>query len=151
MAKSRHIISGVFVGLAAGFAAGILLAPRSGKDTRNDIRRKGQSALDDLVANVTQMGDELIGRIEKLEHAAGEMGDEYKADTQELMHRAEALKQDLQSSAINLAKSVGASKAQAMISAKRLVIEGNGVMEELEKATKKLLQHGLQKVREGIK
>lgn len=39
---------GILAGLAAGVAIGMLLAPRSGKETRNLLREKGKRAMDDL-------------------------------------------------------------------------------------------------------
>lgn len=47
MSNSRTIW-GVLAGLAAGAAIGVLLAPRSGKETRELIRKKGEQAKDDL-------------------------------------------------------------------------------------------------------
>jgi len=39
---------GILAGLAAGVAIGMLLAPRSGKETRDLLREKGKRAMDDL-------------------------------------------------------------------------------------------------------
>lgn len=39
---------GILAGLAAGVAIGMLLAPRSGKETRDKLREKGKRAMNDL-------------------------------------------------------------------------------------------------------
>lgn len=47
MSNSKTLL-GVLAGLAAGATLGLLLAPRSGKETRALIRKKGEEAKDDL-------------------------------------------------------------------------------------------------------
>jgi gas vesicle protein len=47
MSTSKTLL-GALVGLTAGAALGILLAPRSGKETRKLIKQKGQNAQDEL-------------------------------------------------------------------------------------------------------
>ncbi|MCL4283397.1 MAG: YtxH domain-containing protein [Flavobacteriales bacterium] len=47
MSNSKTLL-GVLAGLAAGAAIGLLLAPRSGKETRDILRNKGRQAKDDL-------------------------------------------------------------------------------------------------------
>lgn len=47
MSNSKTLL-GVLAGLAAGAAIGVLLAPRSGKETRGILRKKGQQAKDEL-------------------------------------------------------------------------------------------------------
>lgn len=44
--KSGNIILGTLIGTAVGFAAGILLAPASGKETREQIGDKASDAKD---------------------------------------------------------------------------------------------------------
>lgn len=39
MAKAKFAL-GALIGVAAGFVAGILTAPKSGKETRQDIKQK---------------------------------------------------------------------------------------------------------------
>lgn len=44
----NNTIWGLLAGLAAGAALGVLLAPRSGKETRDLLKQKGDQAKDDL-------------------------------------------------------------------------------------------------------
>lgn len=46
--STNKTLLGVLVGLAAGAALGVLLAPRSGKETRVILKTKGKKAKDDL-------------------------------------------------------------------------------------------------------
>nr|MBP8824326.1 YtxH domain-containing protein [Flavobacteriales bacterium] len=47
MSNGKTVL-GILAGLAAGVAIGMLLAPRSGKETRSMLRDKGKKAMDDL-------------------------------------------------------------------------------------------------------
>jgi gas vesicle protein len=51
MAGNNHnginLVEGLLIGGAVGALAGILLAPKSGKDLRSDIKEKGCDALDE--------------------------------------------------------------------------------------------------------
>ncbi len=46
-APNKWSLLSLLVGLAAGAAAGILLAPKSGKDTRADLKKSAQHAKDE--------------------------------------------------------------------------------------------------------
>jgi gas vesicle protein len=46
MNTSGKILTAAAVGLAAGAVAGLLLAPRSGKETRNLLKKKGVDTAD---------------------------------------------------------------------------------------------------------
>ncbi len=46
--STRKTLLGALIGLAAGAAIGILLAPRSGKETRAILRKKGERAKEEL-------------------------------------------------------------------------------------------------------
>jgi gas vesicle protein len=46
--STQRTLLGVLIGLTAGAAIGILLAPRSGKETRAILKKKGKKAKDDI-------------------------------------------------------------------------------------------------------
>ena len=48
MAKGKFAI-GALIGIAAGFVTGILTAPKSGKETRDEIKLKALEVKDDAV------------------------------------------------------------------------------------------------------
>lgn len=62
-------LSGLLIGVAAGFVAGILLAPSAGQETRNSIKKKTQDSIDqvsgsvrDISASITKKGRDLWRR-----------------------------------------------------------------------------------------
>jgi gas vesicle protein len=51
MAKAKTVFFGTLFGAVAGFAAGILTAQKSGKETRADIKNKAMEVKDEAVVN----------------------------------------------------------------------------------------------------
>ena len=74
-----HVLVALLAGLAAGAAIGILLAPASGKETRENLRRKGAEVKDDLSDLVNEGMDKwakATGRAkEKVQMTADEVTD----------------------------------------------------------------------------
>ncbi|MCR4291509.1 MAG: YtxH domain-containing protein [Candidatus Kuenenia sp.] len=64
MENTSKIIIAALVGAAAGAIAGLLLAPKSGKETRQDITG-GFSTLKDKLADLVSQGEEITS--EKIE------------------------------------------------------------------------------------
>jgi len=56
MAKGK-VILGLLAGAAAGAAAGILLAPGRGSETRKNLSERGRSAVDNLKGKVNDLVD----------------------------------------------------------------------------------------------
>jgi gas vesicle protein len=57
----RKIALGALVAGAAGYVAGILTAPKSGKETREDITDKAAEIKDDAISQLQDLRDELDG------------------------------------------------------------------------------------------
>jgi len=76
MSKSK-IALGVIVGAAAGVVAGLLTAPKSGKETRADVARKARELKDDAADKYDQMKDKASEVADK----AGAVADDYKERT----------------------------------------------------------------------
>lgn len=134
----KSFVKGTVIGVALGALAGILLAPKSGKETRSDIKDKVKGTYQDFVTKLEVMSDEVGGKVDSLKEAAKDLKGEAREESQELIHRAEVLKQDLRVSASNLAKSGVEVKDSAIKQVKQLLTEGADVMGELERVTKKL-------------
>src|SRR6185312_10792916 len=96
---ARSFWKGTLVGAVLGAVAGILLAPKSGKETREDIKRNVKGTYHDFQQRLETMSDEMGGRVENLKAAAKDLKGEAKEESQELVRRAEVLKQDLRISA----------------------------------------------------
>ena len=78
MAKGK-VLLGAIVGAAAGFVAGVLTAPKSGKETRADLKIKANEKKDEAIAK----GKEVRGKagsaaedvVTKAERVAGNTAD----------------------------------------------------------------------------
>ena len=150
MGKKSNVAKGTFFGLIIGAVAGLLLAPKSGKETQADIKRKIKTTANDIQEHLETMGDEVTGRVDILKEAAKDLRGEAKEESQELIKRAEVLKQDLRISASNLSKQGNATKDAAIKDVKLLLSEGSAVMDELERVTKHLVTSAKDKAK-GLK
>ena len=139
MTKKTTVAKGTIFGLIIGAVAGLLLAPKSGKETQADIKRKVRAKAGDIQERLEMMSDEVTGRVDTLKAAAKDLRGEAKEESQELVKRAEVLKQDLRISATNLSKHGNATKDSAIKDVKLLLSEGSAVMDELERVTKHLV------------
>jgi len=147
MKKKSHALKGTLFGLIAGAVAGLLLAPKSGKETQADIKRKVKLTAGDFQGRLEKMGDEVTGRVDTLKEAAKDLRGEAKEESQELIKRAEVLKQDLRVSATNLSKRGVETKDSALKDVKLLINEGSAVMDELERVTRHLVNSATDKVK----
>lgn len=144
--KKTTFLKGTIIGAAVGALAGILLAPKSGKETQDDIKRKVKGTYDDIQRRLEKMSDEVGGRVDTLKEAAKDLKGEAKEESQELIRRAEVLKQDLRVSANNLSQSGNQTKDVAVKHVKQLLNEGASVMTELERVTRHLASSAKGKV-----
>jgi len=76
MNTTGKIIAAAAVCIAAGAVAGLLLAPRSGKETPGDIRRKGEQLADKVRDNIEQGRQQLSALRENLETRIRELNRE---------------------------------------------------------------------------
>ena len=73
-------ITFLLIGLGVGAALGLLLAPKSGRQLRKDLRR----SCDDALETVSDWTDEAKNRFEKAVEKGGDLADELKAKVQPL-------------------------------------------------------------------
>ena len=71
----KKLVTGI-VAAAAGFAAGILLAPKSGKETRADIKRKAGEAKDFTVEKAGVVKEKTAAGFAAAKSGASEVGHE---------------------------------------------------------------------------
>ena len=136
--KKGGFLKGTVIGVALGALGGLLLAPKSGRETQADIKRKVRGTYQDIHDQLKDMSDEVGGRVDSLKEAAKDLKGEAREESQELIRRAEVLKQDLRISATNLAKTGVETKDTAVRDVKHLLGEGSHVMKELERVTRHL-------------
>jgi gas vesicle protein len=146
----RNFWKGTLVGVVLGAAAGILLAPKSGKETQEDIKRKVKGTYHDIQQRLEAMSEEMSGRVESLREAAKDLKGEAREESQELIRRADILKQDLRVSATNMAKSGAQTKDVAVKEVKQLLGEGAAVMSELERVTRHLATSAKDKMNKAV-
>lgn len=150
MKKKSHALKGTLLGLIAGAIAGLLLAPKSGKETQADIKRKVKLTAGDFQGRLEKMSDEVTGRVDTLKEAAKDLSGEAKEESQELIKRAEVLKQDLRVSAAKLSKRSVETKDSTLKDVKLLMNEGSDVMDELERVTRHLVSAAKAKVKRPV-
>ena len=78
MAKGKFAL-GALIGVAAGFVAGVLTAPKSGKETRDDLKQKANEKKTEAIAKGkevrTKAGDVAEDVVSKAEKAADKAAD----------------------------------------------------------------------------
>ncbi len=145
--KKGSFAKGTIIGVAVGAVAALLFAPKSGKETQSDIKKKVKGTYQDAHNKLEDISDELAGRVDNLKVAAGDLKGEAKEESQNLIHKAEILKQDMRIAASDMAKSGANTKDTAMKHVKQLIGEGSDVMSELERLTKQLATSAKDKVK----
>jgi gas vesicle protein len=135
----KGVLKGTVFGIILGGLAALLLAPKSGKDTQEALKQRAKQAIKDADTNLSEVEAELGGRIDSLKVAARDLHGEAFEASQRLISRAEIIKNDLKDSADRLATTSKATKPGAARDAKRLVTEGQVVLNELERATRKII------------
>ena len=93
--KAGMLALGVSIGCTVGAVAGVLFAPRAGKDTREDVGRRGSEAWEKIKDNVSASGHRLVQAIEEkgacLCTVGGKCDDAAKEPLQELSAKLEKM------------------------------------------------------------
>lgn len=135
----KTFVRGTVIGLLAGVVVGMLVAPKSGKESRAVLKRQAGKLSGDTEDRLFDLDKHLSQQIDSLKDAAKELrGDAYE-ESHRMITRAEIMKQDLQDSIRKFGKKGGASSEQLMGDAKRLVREGSKVVSQLEKMTREAI------------
>lgn len=124
---NKKLAIGAAVGVITGFVAGILTAPKSGKETRQDIKNTAGKVTAEAEKQLKKMYTELSETIDKAKALAKREGAMVKKELLKALHAAEGTQQ----------------KVKEVISAVR---EGAADHPELEKAMK-----DAEKAREHLK
>ena len=114
MAENRndrnHFLQGLFIGGLFGALAGILFAPKSGKELRSDLKEKGSKTFED------------VSRI-----------------CSDSSTKAKAILDDARSRLGELKKEADRQLAEARMRAKKILSEGEGKIEEMVESAKEVL------------
>jgi len=88
MKKGRFAL-GALIGAAAGLVTGILAAPKSGKETRADIKRKANQAKDIAIKDAKIVAEKADKIIDEAKITAKDISREAKTDIADLRERAD--------------------------------------------------------------
>jgi len=108
MAKAKFAL-GALIGVAAGFIAGVLTAPKSGKATRDEIKQKANEKKKEAMVKGEKVrskaGDIAEDVVEKAEKAAAKAADTLVDVTAKAAHKVTETTKDLKSKSHGAAKS----------------------------------------------
>ena len=92
MSKGSKFGIGVIIGAVAGVVTGLLTAPKSGKETRQDIKEKAKEVKGAAERKLKDAHKELGRLSEQALKKAGELQGKTKAELKELSAKADELK-----------------------------------------------------------
>jgi gas vesicle protein len=127
MSKKSGFLKGLGLGALIAGVGALLFAPKSGKETREDIGKGFHEAKDQLSVG-----------LDKLKEASVRVKDDSVKETKELMRRAEKLKESMNAMALKLSSATGEIKDELLEEAKQLMDEAKLVAEELETLGRKI-------------
>jgi len=90
MAKVKKFAIGTAVALAAGYVAGILTAPKSGKETRKDIKNNSAKALRETEKLLKELYVELTDAMNTATSKAKSAGQKGSKEVSEMVDNAKA-------------------------------------------------------------
>lgn len=88
MAKGKLAL-GALIGAAAGFVTGILVAPKSGKETRQDIKAGANKAKDATLDKAEELKGKAKGVASDVSGKAKHVADDVTAKAEEIKGRVE--------------------------------------------------------------
>ena len=117
MAKSNKFAVSALVAGVVGYLAGVLTAPKSGKETRNDIKQDVSKHWADVEKELKSLHTELAGRVDDLKAKADKLTGKAQDEVNDLLTKARDSKE----------------KVRVMLSA---IHEGDAQDVDLQKALK---------------
>lgn len=79
MSNDSKLLAGLILGTIAGIATGLLIAPSSGKETRELIKEKAKGFKDEIDKKLDKLNKESLTELkEKFNHVKEEASEEYK-------------------------------------------------------------------------
>lgn len=86
--NSGKIATGAAIGAVVGFVAGILLAPKSGKETREDIKNAANKAIKIAEEKLRHIHEDLSKLVEKAETQVKKAGAKIQNEAKEALDNA---------------------------------------------------------------
>jgi len=88
MSKGKFAVGALF-GAAAGFITGILTAPKSGKETREELKAKAEKAKSEAGKKAEQVASKATDMTNDAKLKAKEVAENVKSEATELKERSE--------------------------------------------------------------
>ena len=130
MAK-KSVVKGGVIGVLIGAIGGILFAPKSGKETRKDIKEAAHKANSEAEAKLKQLHGELMEKVAEAKQMAAEYTGKAKDEIEDLQKRAEFTKQQV-SELISSVREFEADDSEV----DKALSEGKSLVEKITKAKK---------------
>lgn len=115
MGKAKSFAIGTAVAAVAGYIAGVLTAPKSGKETRNELKSSAQKSITDAEKELKKLHTELAGLLDESKKKKDELGSDASKELSSLVDKAKETKE----------------KARTLLSA---IHEGDAQDKDLKKA-----------------
>lgn len=90
--NGRKIAAGALVAAAAGYIMGVLTAPKSGKETREDIANKAEDIKDDTIEQLENLQDELSELLQNAKNKGTALSSSAREEFNEAVVRAKDAK-----------------------------------------------------------
>ncbi len=91
--STRNLTIGTLAAAVAGYAAGVLTAPKSGKETRKDISKAASNAKTQAEKKLKQLHSELDELIKSSKNQSQKLGAKAKQELDKALHVATLAKQ----------------------------------------------------------
>lgn len=88
----KKIAIGASIAAAAGYVAGILTAPKSGKETRKDMKKAAEKGLKEAEAEVKKLQAEAEDLMKEAKTKGADLGDKARKELNELVEKAKVAK-----------------------------------------------------------
>ncbi|MDB5182855.1 MAG: hypothetical protein JWO47_639 [Candidatus Saccharibacteria bacterium] len=98
----KKVAIGAAVAGVAGFVAGILAAPKSGKETRKDIKNAAVKVKSDAEKNLKNVHSELNARLAEAKTRGGELSGKAKEEYDMITEKAKAAKEKVRNVLSNM-------------------------------------------------
>ena len=147
----KKFIKGTIIGGLVGATLGILFAPKSGKETRQQIKQGAQNVAKDLQVRLQKLGDQVASELTALKAVAGELTEEAKEESQELLSRGAQFQSDLKLAISELAASTQSTGQQAAEHWGKLADEGQSIAKEARRVAKTVAGSAATKIKSPSK
>jgi len=115
MGKAKNFAIGTAVAAVAGYVAGVLTAPKSGKQTREDLKTNASKGIVEAEKELKKLHTELAGLLDESKKKKDDLGDSASQELNSLVEKAKDTKE----------------KARTLLSA---IHEGDAQDKDLKKA-----------------